>query len=178
MISVLSTRSGVSWVYNHGGKWYAWDSCMVIHTLQYLLYFKRGDYGKVYGFCTTNVISGDEKFDQDILVNDVFYLWVIVTTNVLLEISIFVRFLNILFIEKILITRDRTNKICVGGKNIVIINSTGIQIVKTFLTLNELQKLIPPRCTYLDLFWTVYIVTLHFFAKSMKDKMLAITLGQ
>ena len=84
--------------------------------------------------------------------NDVFHLWVIVTTKLLLEISIFVRFLNILFIEKILITRDRTNKIGVGRKSIVIINSTSIQIVKTFLTLHELQKIIPPRCTYLDLF--------------------------
>ena len=127
-------------VHDHGGKWYDWDSCMVFCTLPYWLYFNHGECGTVDGFCGTNVINGDDKNYQDILMNNVFHLWGRGPPKVFLVVLSFVWSFNFSFYLKLLVTRDRTKKRGIWGNNVVSANNTGFQIVKTSLIFYKYQN--------------------------------------
>ena len=82
----------------------------------------------------TNVINGDGTIDQDILVNDAFYLRGRRPPRVLLEVLSFLRSFNLLFTEELIITGERNKKRGVWGNSIVGVHSIVIKIVEAFLT--------------------------------------------
>ena len=88
--------------------------------------------------------------DQEIIVNNVFHLWGWDTPTELLQVLSLVCSLNLLFIEKILITRDHTKKIGISGISIVSFNINSAQILKAFMTFHDNQKLSSPRRTFTD----------------------------